>query len=77
MFGLLVDRLSEPRWLPYFCAQTGKGLAEKPPFGLADIRNAIPAKCWQKDATRSMLFLARDVAVVFGLAAGAYAVDQW
>ena len=58
-------------------AQTGKGLAERPPFSLADMRNAIPEHCWQKDTWRSFGYLARDVAVVFGLAAAAYAMDSW
>ena len=57
--------------------QTGKGLAAPPPFTLADIRNAIPAHCWQKDTWRSFSYLARDVAVVFGLAAGAYTLNSW
>ena len=57
--------------------QTGKGLAAPPPFTLADIKAAIPAHCLVKDTWRSMAYLARDVAVVFGLAAGAYAVNSW
>ena len=64
----------ERSWGP---AQTGKGLAAPPPFTLADIKAAIPAHCFVKDAWRSMAYLARDVAVVFGLAAGAYAVNSW
>lgn len=57
--------------------QTGKGLAERPPFTLADIKNAIPAHCWKKDAWRSMMYLARDVAVVVGMAAAAYSINSW
>lgn len=60
-----------------FVDLTGKGLAEKPPFSLSDIKNAIPTNCWQKNTARSLLFLARDVAIVLGLAAGAYTLDQW
>jgi omega-3 fatty acid desaturase (delta-15 desaturase) len=33
--------------------------------------------CWQKDAGRSMAYLALDVAIVFGLAAVAFTVNQW
>ncbi|KAL8224069.1 hypothetical protein R6Q57_019544 [Mikania cordata] len=40
-----------------------------PPFTLADIRAAIPKHCWVKDPWRSMGYVFRDVAVVFGLAA--------
>ena len=57
--------------------QTGKGLAERPPFTLADIKNAIPAHCWKKDAWRSMSYLARDVAIVVGMAAAAYSINSW
>ena len=71
---LPADAWPERSWGP---AQTGKGLAAPPPFTLADIKAAIPAHCFVKDAWRSMAYLARDVAVVFGLAAGAYAVNSW
>ena len=57
--------------------QTRKGLSEKPPFGLADIKNAIPAHCLKKDAWRSMSYLFKDVAIVVGLAVAAYTIDQW
>ncbi|KAL7614455.1 hypothetical protein Lser_V15G09006 [Lactuca serriola] len=39
-----------------------------PPFTLADIRASIPKHCWVKDPWRSMSYVLRDVAVVFGLA---------
>jgi omega-3 fatty acid desaturase (delta-15 desaturase) len=42
-----------------------------PPFGLADIRAAIPKHCWVKDPWRSMGYVLRDVVVVFALAAAA------
>lgn len=71
------SRLSEKHTDVKCCAQTGKGLAERPPFSLADMRNAIPEHCWQKNTWRSFGYLARDVAVVFGLAAAAYAMDSW
>lgn len=48
-----------------------------PPFNLADIRAAIPKHCWVKDPWRSMSYVARDVAVVFGLAAAAAYLNNW
>lgn len=48
----------------------------EPPFSLADIRKAIPAKCFKKDTFRSLSYLARDVMVVAGLAAGALAIKS-
>lgn len=62
----------------FWCLQDGTyDLSAAPPFTLADLRNAIPAHCWQKDTVRSMAFLALDVAIVIGLAAAAVAVNQW
>jgi omega-3 fatty acid desaturase (delta-15 desaturase) len=48
-----------------------------PPFGLAEIRAAIPKHCWVKDPWRSMSYVLRDVLVVLGLAAAAARVDSW
>jgi hypothetical protein len=48
-----------------------------PPFTLADIRAAIPKHCWVKNPWKSMSFVARDVAIVFGLAAAAAYVNSW
>ncbi|GFY93148.1 fatty acid desaturase 8 [Actinidia rufa] len=48
-----------------------------PPFKLADIRAAIPKHCWVRDPWRSMSYVVRDVAVVFGLAATAAYVNNW
>nr|DAD28036.1 TPA_asm: hypothetical protein HUJ06_029504 [Nelumbo nucifera] len=48
-----------------------------PPFRLADVRAAIPKHCWVKDPWRSMSFVVRDVAVVFGLAAAAAYLNNW
>lgn len=48
-----------------------------PPFNLADIRAAIPKHCWVKDPWRSMSYVVRDVAVVFGLAAVAAYFNNW
>jgi omega-3 fatty acid desaturase (delta-15 desaturase) len=48
-----------------------------PPFTLAEIRAAIPKHCWEKNPWKSMSFVARDVAIVFGLAAGAAYLNTW
>uniref|UniRef100_A0A453AJH4 Fatty acid desaturase domain-containing protein n=1 Tax=Aegilops tauschii subsp. strangulata TaxID=200361 RepID=A0A453AJH4_AEGTS len=48
-----------------------------PPFGLADIRAAIPKHCWVKDPWRSMGYVVRDVVVVLALAAAAARLDSW
>nr|QBI71560.1 plastid omega-3 fatty acid desaturase [Arachis hypogaea] len=48
-----------------------------PPFNLADIRAAIPKHCWVKDPWKSMSYVARDVIVVLGLAAGAAYLNSW
>lgn len=48
-----------------------------PTFKLADVRAAIPKHCWVKDPWRSMGYVARDVAVVFGLAAVAAYLNSW
>ena len=48
-----------------------------PPFNLADVRAAIPKHCWVKDPWRSMSYVVRDVAVVFGLAAVAAYLNNW
>lgn len=52
-------------------------LSAPPPFGLADIREAIPKQCWEKNAWRSMAYLALDVGIVAGLAIGAYSLNAW
>lgn len=52
-------------------------LSAPPPFGLSDIREAIPKQCWEKNTARSLGHLALDVALVTGLAAGAYALNAW
>ncbi|PKI46674.1 hypothetical protein CRG98_033016, partial [Punica granatum] len=48
-----------------------------PPFKLSDIRDAIPKHCWVKDPWRSTLYVVRDVAVVFGMAAAAAYLNNW
>lgn len=52
-------------------------LSAPPPFNLADIRNAIPAHCWEKNTMESFGYLAADLFIVFGLAGAAYTLDQW
>ncbi|XP_061965595.1 omega-3 fatty acid desaturase, chloroplastic-like [Populus nigra] len=48
-----------------------------PPFKLSDIRTAIPKHCWVKDPWKSLSYVVRDVAVVFGLAAAAAYFNNW
>ncbi|KAK1283057.1 hypothetical protein QJS10_CPB21g01280 [Acorus calamus] len=48
-----------------------------PPFGLAEIRAAIPKHCWVKDPWRSMTYVIRDVTAVAALAAGAAYLNNW
>eukprot|EP00201_Polytomella_parva_P009686 CAMPEP_0175059828 /NCGR_PEP_ID=MMETSP0052_2-20121109/12650_1 /TAXON_ID=51329 ORGANISM="Polytomella parva, Strain SAG 63-3" /NCGR_SAMPLE_ID=MMETSP0052_2 /ASSEMBLY_ACC=CAM_ASM_000194 /LENGTH=393 /DNA_ID=CAMNT_0016325423 /DNA_START=139 /DNA_END=1320 /DNA_ORIENTATION=- len=52
-------------------------LSAAPPFTLQDLRNAIPAHCWQKDMGRSISHLVIDVAIVFAMAFIAYNVNSW
>ena len=39
-----------------------------PPFRIGDVRAAVPPHCWRKSPWRSLSYVARDVAVVAGLA---------
>lgn len=48
-----------------------------PPFTLSDIRAAIPKHCWVKNPWISLSYLARDVAVVFSLAAFSAYLNNW
>ena len=57
--------------------QVGDDLSDMPPFTLSDIRNAIPDHCWERNAWKSMSYLVRDVAIVAGLAAAAFAINSW
>jgi len=52
-------------------------LSAAPPFTLADLRNAIPAACWEKNTFRSIAYLALDVGIVAGLAIGAATLNAW
>ncbi|GFP97650.1 omega-3 fatty acid desaturase chloroplastic [Phtheirospermum japonicum] len=51
--------------------------AAPPPFKVSDIKAAIPKHCWVKDPWRSMSYVGRDIAVVFGLAAVAAYFNNW
>ncbi len=46
-----------------------------PPFTLADVRRAIPAHCFEKSLTRSLSYLALDVAVCAALWYAALWID--
>ncbi|GBF89180.1 omega-3 fatty acid desaturase [Raphidocelis subcapitata] len=52
-------------------------LSAAPPFSLSDIRDAIPARCFERSAAKSFAYLAFDVAVVAGLAAAAFTLNSW
>lgn len=52
-------------------------LSAAPPFTLSDLKNAIPSHLFKRKAGYSLGYLARDVAVVLGLAAAAQAVNTW
>ena len=43
----------------------------------ADLRNAIPAACWEKNTFRSFAHLVLDVGIVAGLAIGAATLNAW
>jgi omega-3 fatty acid desaturase (delta-15 desaturase) len=45
-----------------------------PTFKLEDVRNAVPKKCWERDAARSMFYMFRDF---FMISAVWFAVYQW
>ncbi|KAI5066107.1 hypothetical protein GOP47_0018731 [Adiantum capillus-veneris] len=86
---LLVSAVAAPPRPPQtFVIQEDDGNREKieheafsftnpPPFTLADIRAAIPKHCWVKDPWKSFSYVVRDVAIVFGLAAGAAYINNW
>ena len=52
-------------------------LSAAPPFGLTDLRAAIPDECWEKNTLKSFSYLIKDVAIVLGLAAAAYSLNTW
>eukprot|EP00878_Enallax_costatus_P000968 GHUV01001100.1.p1 GENE.GHUV01001100.1~~GHUV01001100.1.p1 ORF type:complete len:437 (+),score=65.97 GHUV01001100.1:166-1311(+) len=52
-------------------------LSAPPPFTLQDLRNAIPAHCWKKNVTRSLLYVLLDIFVVAGLAYVAHNYATW
>jgi acyl-lipid omega-3 desaturase len=56
--------------------QGGRALANPPPFSLQDLRDAIPAKCFERNTLRSFAYLALDVGIVAALAAGAFYINN-
>ena len=56
--------------------QGGRRLANAPPFTLQDLRDSIPKHCFERSALRSFAYLALDVAIVAGLAVGAYTLNN-
>ena len=60
-----------------FTTPDSPDLSQAPPFTLADLKQAIPKHCWQKDTAKSVSYLVKDVAIVAGLAAAAYSVNAW
>jgi omega-3 fatty acid desaturase (delta-15 desaturase) len=77
MLHCLLLRVTLPVACCWLLQDGSYDLSAPPPFGLADIRNAIPAHCWVKDTKRSMGFLALDVAIVGALAYGAFTLNAW
>jgi hypothetical protein len=51
--------------------------SKRPPFSIGEIRAAIPKHCWEKSPWRSLSYVAKDVLIVFALAAGAVYFDNW
>ncbi|KAA8496773.1 Omega-3 fatty acid desaturase, chloroplastic [Porphyridium purpureum] len=43
--------------------------AKPPPFTMEEVRKAIPQECWRKDATKSTMYLLRDLVTIAVLAA--------
>ncbi|XP_020101305.1 fatty acid desaturase DES3-like [Ananas comosus] len=48
-----------------------------PPFRIGEVRAAIPGHCWDRDARRSLAYVARDAALVAALAGAAARIDGW
>ena len=69
--GLLVHPHPSPHSLPQV------DLSAAPPLSLTDLRDAIPANCWNRDDVKSFAYLVRDVVIVAALAAGAFAANSW
>ena len=70
-FPLSLHSASSPPPAPPPCLTT-------PLFRLqADLRKAIPAACWEKNAFKSFAHLALDLGIVVGLGAAAVAVNAW
>ncbi|KAF6256872.1 chloroplast glycerolipid omega-3-fatty acid desaturase [Scenedesmus sp. NREL 46B-D3] len=52
-------------------------LSAPPPFSLQDLKAAIPAHCWHKSVTRSVLHVLLDVAIIAGMAYLAHTYSTW
>ncbi|TAE56712.1 MAG: fatty acid desaturase [Nostocales cyanobacterium] len=50
---------------------------DKLPFTLQDLRNAIPAECFEPSVAKSLYYFFRDVAIIAGLYALAHYLDSW
>lgn len=61
---------------------SGSGQADStrtpdPPFTLQDVRNAIPAHCFEPSIPKSLSYFFLDISVIAGLYAIAYYLDSW
>ncbi|WP_445637891.1 fatty acid desaturase [Nostoc sp. DSM 114161] len=53
------------------------GETTKLPFTLQDLKAAIPAECFQPNATKSLFYFFRDILIISLLYAVAYYLDSW
>lgn len=74
---LKAAHLEEDNYISNIVEEDSFDPGSPPPFGLAEIRAAIPKHCWVKDTWRSMSYVVRDVAVVAGLAVAAAHINSW
>lgn len=47
------------------------------PFTLADLKNAIPAYCFEPSTSKSLFYFFLDISIIAGLYAIAYTLDSW
>lgn len=76
LYAACVLYLSRIYPFPLKPEQDGQTRANRPPFTLADIRNAIPKDCFQKNAIKSMFYAVLDLAIVSALAVVAYKINS-